>query len=347
MRLTTPNPLKQPVIAVVGPTASGKSELAVLLAKRFKGEIISCDSRQVYRGMDIGTGKVTGFWQPNPGHPERSEGSHPERSAKRGVEGSRPDNSKSSIRNPQFVYKGIPHHCIDFISPRRQYSVAMFKRDAEKAIRDIVSRGKLPILCGGTGHWADAVVFNQQLPEVKPNPDLRNKLVSKTVDQLFSQLQKHDPARAATIDRHNKRRLVRALEIVITTGKPVPPPEIRNPQSAMFNCFFIGITWPQEILYERIDKRLLERLENGMVEEVRRLHEEGLSWKRLLDFGLEYRFISLFLQGKLSYEEMVQQLSYAIKHYAKRQMTWFKRNKDIHWITSLTEASKLTRRFLT
>lgn len=301
---------KPNILVIVGPTASGKSELAVKLAKKLNGEIISCDSRQIYKGLNLGTGKIEGQWK-----------------------------NKSLSKNfptpPFFEYKNIPHFCIDYIKPTRQYSSAKFQQDAKKAIKNILSRGKLPILCGGSAHWIDAVVYNQQLPNVKPNKKLRAKLEKKSTEQLFIQLQKLDPVRAKSIDANNPHRLIRALEIVITTGMPVPP--ILNPKSSIFNPIWLGIKTNQTSLYKKIDKRLKERFTQKMTEEVKHLHSpntkltKGLSWKKLESFGLEYKFIALYLQNKINYVDMVTQLSYAIKHYSKRQLTWWKKNNAIIW----------------
>lgn len=299
------------LIILVGPTASGKSELAVKLAKKFNGEIISFDSRQIYKGLDLGTGKISGHWKKN---------------------------SYNTFKRPSkmvvtYVYKNISHYCIDYVNPSRQYSVAKFKKDAQKAILDISQRNKLPILCGGTGYWIDAVVYNQELPEIKPNPKLRLELQKKSTEQLFKQLEKLDPVRASTIDPKNPHRLIRALEIVITTGKPVPTLNTNtNEQKSIYNPIWLGIKTNQEELYSKIDKRLKQRLKQGMIEEVKQLQASGLSWKKLENFGLEYKYIALFLQNKISYQEMVEQLSYAIKHYSKRQLTWWKRNNQIKWL---------------
>lgn len=297
------------LLAIVGPTASGKSELAVTLAKLYNGEIISCDSRQVYKGMDIGTGKIKGKW-----------------------------------KKGKFVYKGVTHYCIDYVDPKKQFSVSLFQRDAEKALEDIRRRGKLPILCGGTGLWIDAVVHGQKLPEVKPNPKLRKQLEKQSVDELFEQLKELDPDRAATIDWHNKRRLVRALEIVMATGKPVPV--LASSPSSLAPSLYIGIYPGQDELYKKIDKRLLERIKTGMIKEIQTLKKSGLSYKRLEAFGLEYKFVALYLQKKLSKDEMLEQLSFAIKHYAKRQMTWFRKNENIVWLENPQLAKKIVAEFL-
>jgi tRNA dimethylallyltransferase len=305
------------ILAIVGPTASGKSELAVRLAKKFNGEIISCDSRQIYKGMNLGTGKVEGSW------------------------------TTLQMRGrafQQFVYKKVPHHLIDFQNPKKQFSVAQFQNQAKKTAVEIVKRDHLPILCGGTMHWMDAVVFRQVLPDVKPNYKLRKQLEAKSARSLFARIRTLDPVRAKSIDPNNKRRLIRALEIILTTGKPVP---LLHASSSMFNVLWLGVKRPQTDLYKKIDRRLKQRLEAGMIEEVKKLKKSGLSWKRLEDFGLEYRFVSQYLQKKLTFEEMFTQLSYAIKHYSKRQMTWWKRNKEINWIEpDAKTASRLVAKFL-
>jgi tRNA dimethylallyltransferase len=274
------------IVAVIGPTSSGKSDLAVAIACRAHGEVISADSRQVYRGMDIGTGKVT----------------------------------KKEMR-------GIPHHLLDIASPKRTYTVAHWKRDAERAIADIGKRGKLPVICGGTGFYVQSVTDGLVLPDVKPNTQLRAELVRHTPEELFTRLQHKDPERAETIDAKNPVRLIRALEITDALGKV--PPLHTTPK---FNTLFIGIKTDPDVLHERIHARLLKRMRRGMLGEVKRLHEEGVSWRRMEELGLEYRFLARHLQGKLSKEDMLAQLEIAIVHYAKRQVTWWKKDARIHWV---------------
>ena len=322
-----------PLLIIVGPTSSGKSELAVSLAKRFNGEIISADSRQIYRGMDLGTGKIEGKWCVG----------------------------KKCGRTfcLHYVYKGVVHHCIDYINPRLQYSASLFQQDAKKAIADILARGKLPILCGGTAHWIDAVVYDQIIPNVKPNLKLRTKLEKQSADALFKKLTKFDPVRAKNIDRFNKRRLIRALEIIAATGKPVPQLLTAHYSLPTYDTLWIGIKPADEILHSKIKKRLKQRLEQGMINEVRHLHSPpkiggvsrearrgGISWRKLESFGLEYKFVSLYLQKKLTYEQMFEQLFTAIKQYSKRQRTWWKRNKEIKWIKKPEQAKKFTKSFL-
>lgn len=292
------------LIIIVGPTASGKSELAVQLARKVNGEIISADSRQIYRGMDIGSGKVEGRWVKlnDPGH--------------RGI---------------TFVYKDIPHYLIDEASPRVQYSVARFQKKVEKIIEDIFKRGKQPIICGGTAHWVDAIAYGQTLPAVKPDAKLRARLEKLPVAKLFQKLQQLDPQRASEIDPNNPRRLIRALEIVLTTGKPVP----KVTTTSKYKIEWIGLKPDEKTLERKIRKRLRERLQNGLLAEVKKLRTSRLSWKRLESFGLEYKFCALYLQGKIAPEntlsELEAQLFTAIRQYAKRQMTWWKRNPDINW----------------
>ncbi len=322
------DPIKNKMLVIIGPTSAGKSELAVKLAGRFNGEIISVDSRQIYKGMNLGTGKINGKW-----HISQTDG------------------RQVMI----YKYKNISHHLIDFVSPKRQYSIGLFQKKAQKNIKDILKRKKLPILCGGAMHWIDAIVYDQQLPEVKPNAKLRRELEKKSIDNLYRQLKKLDANRAKTIDKQNKHRLIRALEIIITTGKPVPSLSVipdattGNPESSPitnYNTLWLGITLPQTELYKKIDKRLKQRIKEGMGEEVKLLHKQSVSWKRLESFGLEYKHVSLFLQGKMNETEMLTKLSFAIKHYSKRQLTWWKRNKKIIWIKNYQEAVKLTKKFL-
>ena len=277
---------KLKILVIVGPTASGKSDLAILLARELNGEVISADSRQIYKGLNIGTGKIT-----------------------------------------QKEMRGIPHHLLDVISPKKQYSVAEYQRDATKAIADIHKRGKLPIICGGTGFYIDALIYNSLLPDVPPNRALRKELEHKTTEELHKILKKIDPVRAGTIDAHNPRRLVRAIEIAHALGK-VPKLAHNSP----FTMLMIGLRVPSETLSERIHVRLLKRMKLGMLAEVKTLHEKGVSWKRMEELGLEYRYLSRYLRGTLTKDEMLQALEKEIIHYAKRQRTWWKRNDRIQWI---------------
>ena len=292
---------KQVIIVVLGPTASGKSDLAVRLAKTFNGEVVSADSRQVYRGMDIGTGTIT----------------------------------KKEMR-------GIPHHLLSVASPKKTFDVAQWKEKADTAIADIIQRGKLPIVCGGTGLYIKALVENIAYPDVPPDWKLRATLEKKTTKQLFALLKKLDPARATTIDPHNPRRLIRAIEIVKHTGKTVP----EKKAEPIYDALLLGVKKSDAELKKRIRARLLARMKKGMVKEAKKLHERGVSWKRMEQLGLEYKYLALFLQKKMDRRTMIETLETKIGQYAKRQMTWFRAMHDIVWIASEKEAKNKTREFL-
>lgn len=302
-------------IVIMGPTASGKSDLAIALAKKYDGEIISADSRQVYRGMDIGTGKVIRDTVTN--HPELVE---------------------------EYYSEGIRHHLLDVASPKRNYNVTHFVRDAKQATADIKKRGKTPIICGGTGFWIQALIEDNPFPAVKPNSELRKTLEKLSVEELFAQLEKKDPVRAKNIDAKNKIRLIRALEIIDTLGM-VPPLRKTKDSSLRSQEFLIIVLNPaQEVLYKNIATRLQKRMDQGMVAEVERLRADGISWKRLESFGLEYKYIALLLQKKITLDEMKERLEFEIRHYAKRQLTWlrrFEKTLPLHWIASPDEAEKL------
>jgi len=296
------NPMTK-IIAVVGPTASGKSSLAVEIARLVGGEVISSDSRQVYTGLDLGTGKVT----------------------------------KSEMR-------GVPHHLLNVANPKRVMSVVQYERLATRAIHDILKRGKIPILCGGTGLYVDAVLTTASFPAVPPNQTLRRQLEKLSAEKLFKKLQKLDPVRTSTIDAKNPRRLIRAIEIATALGS-VP---VRTPATPRYNTLIIGTSLQKEKLEERIYARLLARMRRGMVAEARKQHEQGLSWKRMESLGLEYRFLAQFLQNKITKDELLYNLNIAIRQYAKRQIVWFKRNKNIKWFHTSEQVKvlKFAQKFL-
>jgi len=299
---------KSRVIVILGQTATGKSTLAVEIAQKINGEVISADSRQVYKGLNLGTGKV-------------------------------PRDKvipiTYNLKPKTYFYKGIPHHLLDVASPKKAFSVNDFQRMTKLAIADIVTRGKVPIICGGTGFYIDAVVNGIIFPEVPPNNKLRKTLIQKSAAALFHELQKLDPRRAKNIDPKNKVRLIRAIEIAKALGK-VPKISISKPE---YNFIKIGLFLPANILKEKIEKRLLARIKKGMFKEMQNLHKNGLSWKRMEELGLEYRYIALYLQKKITKEEMLQKLNSEIYKYAKRQMTWFKRDKEIKWLNASKKMS--------
>ena len=273
------------IIVILGQTATGKSDLAVEVAKKFDGEIISADSRQVYKGLDIGRGKIT----------------------------------KREMQR-------VPHHLLNVANPKRQFSVAQYKRLADKKIEEISKKKKLPIVVGGTGFYIQAVVDDLVLPDVKPNQKLRKELEKKTAKELFEILKKLDKGRAKDIEKDNPRRLIRAIEIAKMLGKV---PKLKK--NSKYEVLQIGLKLPEDKLKENIKKRLFTRVKKGMVAEVELLHKEGLSWKRSESLGLEYRFLAQFLQSKINKEEMLEKIQTESWQFAKRQMRWFKRDERIKW----------------
>ncbi|MBI4993536.1 tRNA (adenosine(37)-N6)-dimethylallyltransferase MiaA [Candidatus Wolfebacteria bacterium] len=294
MNVNTSIKKKQKILVILGQTASGKSDLAVKLAQKFNGEIISADSRQVYKGLNIGSGKIT-----------------------------------------KKEMAGIPHYLLDVASPKRIFTASQYQKLAKKTLKKIIKRGKLPIICGGTGLYINSLLYDYKFPEVAPQPKLRKKLEKLTTENLFKKLQELDQRRAQNIDRYNRRRLIRALEIVLMTKLPVQTLATTcdsNNKISSYNALRIGIKKSPEELKKLIKKRLLKRIKQGMIKEVKDLHyKNGLSWKRLDNLGLEYRYISRYLQGLITKKEMIEILEKEIHRYAKRQMTWFKRDKDIIW----------------
>ncbi len=279
--------MKPKVYVVCGPTATGKSDYAVELALRENGEIISADSRQIYRGMDLGTGKIT-----------------------------------------QEEMKGVPHHLLDIRDPNEDFSVEEFQKLAFEKIEEILARGKTPIICGGTGFFIQSVVDNTIFPVAPANPELRAELEMKDLAELREILKTIPMEDDAKVDTENKRRVIRAIELGRALGKI---PAIKYGEQK-YDFEMIGLDKPDAELQERIAKRLTSRIEAGMVGEVKNLHEGGVSWERLENFGLEYRYIAEFLQNKITEEQMIETLKLKIWQYAKRQRTWFKRDKRIKWI---------------
>ncbi len=276
------------LVVLLGTNASGKSALGIRLAKHFGGEVVSADSRQVYRGLNLGSGKVT-----------------PAQAAT------------------------VKHHLIDVAEVSDYYSLAQYQRAAYRAIDSISDHGKLPFLVGGTGLYISAIVEGYELVDVPPNEPLRAELESLPVTQLVERLEKSAPNTADRLDKSNRRRLIRAIEIASAGYADSAVPK----NSRRYNCLQLGLTWPREILEERIATRLRERLADGMIEEVAGLRSRGVPDIRLDKLGLEYRYITRYLRGELrSFDELFIQLGIAIRQFAKGQLTWFKRDKRIIWL---------------
>jgi tRNA dimethylallyltransferase len=307
------------IIAIVGTTASGKTKLGVSLAYKFNGEIVSADSRQVYRGMDIGTGKDLGEYK------------------------LATENCRSRIANIE-----IPHHCIDIADPNYEFCVADFQKHAFEAIEDILSRGKLPIIVGGTGLYVQAVVDGYALNPSKPDQKKRQILDKFDINELFEKLKSINPKLAQRLnqsDKRNKHRLIRLIEVIGQGGEKI------DKKNKIYDSLVIAISRPKDELIKLIHGRLINRLENeDMIGEVERLNKNGVSWKRLESFGLEYKFIAQYLQEKIDYDAMVERIEIASRQYAKRQITWLKRwekqGREINWVNDMDDAEKKMKQFL-
>ena len=265
---------KPTVIVILGQTATGKSNLAVKIAKKINGEIISADSRQIYKGLDVGTGKI----------------------------------SKKEMR-------GIPHHLLDVANPKNKFTVAEYKEMTNLAIAEIVTRGKTPIICGGTGFYIDAVTKGVVFPEVPPNKKLRKILFKKETSKLFEELKKLDPERAKNIDPKNKVRLVRAIEIAKAIGKVPKITEIKP----KYKFIKIGLYLPPDKLQSKVEKRVKKMFKDGLLNEIKNLKKAGISDKRLKELGFEY------------YKPTPEKVITETLKYAKRQISWFKKDKKIKW----------------
>lgn len=348
-------------VVILGPTSSGKSSLAVKIAQEFKGEIISVDSRQVFKGMDLGTGKVEGEWQ-KPSVRQISSSKPPRLDPfTNAVNSSRcslfprtlPEHSTSETdKEKVYMYKGISHHLIDFVEPDEDYNVSHFKKDCEEKILEIIKRGKIPILCGGTGFWIQAVVDDVEFPQIKPDLKLRKKLKEKTNSELLEILKKLDSDRANNIDQKNQARLIRAIEIAEKIGK-VPKIKIerksstRKIENETIEFLQIGIPVNQYKLVEKIKLRLGERFNQGMVEEILDLFEKyNLSTEKIQNLGIAYSLVPLYRDEGISRKELFDQIVQAEKKYAKRQMTWFKKDPRIFWSEEGDEILNKIKEFL-
>ena len=272
------------VVAVVGTNASGKSALGVALGRRYGAEIISADSRQVFRGLDLGSGKIT---------PEEMQ--------------------------------GVPHHLIDVREPNEFFSMADFQRMSYAAIDGILARGHLPMIVGGTGLYVDSVLDGYLLSDREPDLAYRAELEKLTTPRLYDMLLALVPD--AQVDRNNRNRVMRMIERIHDGDDATPGKEPR------YRSLRLGVSWPRDVLAQRIDERLKTRVEQGMIDEVQGLMDRGATKEFLLGLGLEYRFITQYLTGAIpDRDEMLRLLAIAIKQFAKRQMTWFRRNPDIVWL---------------
>ena len=297
------------LLTILGPTASGKTRLAVALAGELSGEIISADSRQVFRGMDIGSGKDL------------------------------------------HEYGSVPYHLIDILDSGEEFSVFSFQRLFLEAFADIAARGRLPLLCGGTGLYLDAVLRGYRMLEVPEDHSLRTGLECRSPDELAAILQNLRPQQHNTSDLLERSRTIRAIEIA-RFEQNRPEPDVEWPD---IRPLIIGIRWERSELRRRITERLRLRLDRGMIEEVQRLHDNGVPWERLDYYGLEYRYVGAFLQGELKRNDMFQKLNSAIHDFAKRQENWFRKMERngvvINWVEGagdpLAEARDIAKHYIT
>ena len=292
------------LIVVLGTTACGKSGLGVALARKFDGEIVSADSRQVYKGLDLGTGKIT---------PEEMQ--------------------------------GVPHHMLDVVEPNQPYSVADFQAGAYAAIDGILARGKVPFLVGGTGLYVRAVTEGFTFTDARPDPALRAELEGKTTEELYALLREKTGVTLTGGEENNRHRLMRSVEKALSGRWESPPPRPR------YECLLLGVTYPRETVCRRIDERLQARIDAGMIEEVAGLRARGATDAFLEGLGLEYRYILRYLTGQIpTLDGLKDELGRAIKRFAKRQMVWFKKDRDVLWLDMegdfLAQACRAVENFL-
>ena len=298
------------IIVILGPTASGKTDLGLRLAKKFNGEIVSADSRQVYKKMNIGTAKPAGVWKKN------------------------------------YIVDGVPHHLTDIVDPGESFSLADYKGLAMSAIKDILSRKKLPIIVGGTGLYIRAIVDNLNIPKVAPSKKLRKELAKKTLAELTAMLLKIDPMTAKKIDLKNPRRVLRALEVFIMSGESFSVQSTKS--NPIFDVLEIGIDLPREELFARINARVDEQMASGLLEETKALLKQKYDWALPSMSGIGYKQMGFYLRGEATLDEAVAILKRDTRRYAKRQMTWFRSDKKIKWIKNpnLKSTQGLIKKFL-
>ena len=304
-----------PLIVILGPTASGKTGLAFELAKRWRGELVNADSRQIYREMDIATNKTAGT------------------------------TVVKSEENGETIYliDGTPLHLLDIINPDQNFSLADYKAAALEKIGDIRQRGKLPILVGGTGLYISSIVDNLTIPKAPADTKLRSQLAEKDTQTLFADLQNMDPAAAESIGPDNKRKIIRALEVCITTGSPFSSQQKRG--EPLFDILQLGLKTERAVLYAKIDERVDAMIASGLVEETERLSEKYDADLPAMS-GIGYREILAYLRKETSLEEAVKRIKFHTHQYARRQITWFKRDDRIRWVENYEEAEKLVEEFL-
>ena len=290
---------KPTVIVICGPTASGKTSLAVKLAKEINGEIISSDSMQIYKYMDIGTAKVT-----------------------------------------EEEKEGIKHYLVSFVEPNERYSVANFKKDAEKAIEEILKKGKTPIIVGGTGLYVDSLIYGIDYQEIQYDEKYRKQLENIDLEELYKQAITIDSEAMKKISKNDRKRISRILEIYKATGKNKTEQEKLSKQNEVkYNYKVFAINMEREKLYERINKRVDIMMKQGLIEEVKELLKKYNEFPTAMQ-GLGYKEVVEYLNGKITEEEMIEKIKLETRRYAKRQITWFKKNKETMWLDGLKDKNE-------
>jgi tRNA dimethylallyltransferase len=312
--------MQNPIIVITGATASGKTALSFALAKKYQGEIICADSMTVYRGMDIGTDKPTALAAANHKHQlpitKQKDGSH--------------------------VINCIRHHLLDVLNPDEEFNISIFREMVEKKIAEIHSRGHIPFLVGGSLLYIDSYVYDYDLPPAEPDTSLRERLEKMDLPQLWQQLVKLDPDAEWTIDSHNRRRVVRALEVCLSTGRPFT--EQKSKKSLRENVLYLVVEKDRDLLYEDINRRVDEMMAAGFLDEVRVLKEKYNQNTAMQASG--YRQLSEYLDGEYSIEEAVQKTKQSHRNFAKKQLTWLRRNPDKHVVHDLSDAQNMIDGFL-
>lgn len=301
------------IIAVVGPTASGKTDLGVGLAKKFKGEIIAADSRTVYKYMDIATAKPAG------------------------------EIEKDEHGREYCLVDGISHYGFDLVDPGKTFTVAEYKDYAVELIKEITARGHLPILVGGTGFYVRSIVDNLEIPRIAPNKKMRASFENKTLSELIALFKEVDPIGATEVDIKNKRRVMRALEVSILSGKAFSEQKKKGP--ALFESLVLGLMLEREVLYQRIDECVEKQFEAGLVAETKKLVKRGYLWSLPSMSGIGYKEVGEFLRGEIDLERAKEKIKFRTHDYARRQITWFKKEKNIRWVADKKEVEKLVGEF--
>ncbi|HOX60477.1 MAG TPA: tRNA (adenosine(37)-N6)-dimethylallyltransferase MiaA [Candidatus Magasanikbacteria bacterium] len=312
-KLKSEEPALPKMIVLVGPTASGKTDWALRLSKLYNAEIISADSRQVYKKMNIGTAKETGEWH-------------------------------WSGLHRVYMIGGVPHHLIDFLDPGKFFTMVEFHDEAIKIARSIVKNGKIPFVVGGTGLYVHALVDNLQIPRVPPNKKLRKSLEEKTTEELMVWLEKLDPETAQSVDRANRRRVTRALEVCILSGAPFSGQQQKG--APLFDVLQIGIDISRQILDERISVRVDKMMKLGLLAEIKDLLRQKYSWELPAMSGIGYRQFQDYFENKADIDQCIENLKRDTRRYARRQLTWFKRDKRIRWCENFSQVESLVRDFL-